>query len=377
MNMKGSSFLFKKCKISILSKYIIKQAILPFFSGFLIFSFILLMERIFQLFDFLISKHVSLGSVIGVFLYSLPFIIALTIPMGVLVASIATYGRMSGDLEILAIRALGINPLGLTRGSFLTSLFITIGMVFFNMYILPESNFKLKKLYLEISRARPTIHLHPEKFNELSEEYTLWIKEIDHSKSVITNIILKEDIPGKPIRTIYAREGKMEVLGDSLIFHLSSGEMHIFDQKDPFQYKIVNFDNYILSISLKKENLVETTKGYREMNLKELLKNARETEVKRKKWRYLLEAHKKFSIPFASLIFVLVGVPIGIQMKKGGVGNGITLSFFLFMIYYIMLIGGEELCERGYFYPSLSMWAPNIVLGITGLYLFYKIIYEK
>jgi lipopolysaccharide export system permease protein len=375
--MKGYSSRSKKCKISRLNRYLIKQAVFPFLAGFLLFSLILLMDRAFQLFDFLIGKNVPLRSVIGIFAYSLPFIFALTVPMGVLVSTIAIYGRMSGDFEILAIRALGINPLSLTKGIFLASFGVTVVMVFFNIYLLPESNFRLKKLYLEVSRARPTLHLFPEKFNEISEGYTLRAKSIDYAKSSLTGIIIQEDLPGEPTRTIHAETGQMKVIGDSLTFSLKQGETHIFDKKNPGEYRIVSFDNYIISIPLGEKKTRTVSRSYREMNLQQLLENARRTNIKRTKWRYLLEAQKKFSIPFASIVFVLIGVPLGIQTRKGGLGNGITLSFFLFMLYYIMLVGGEELCERGSLYPSIAMWAPNIVIGIAGLYLFYRTIYEK
>jgi lipopolysaccharide export system permease protein len=377
MNMKGYFYRSKKCKISRLNRYLIKQAVFPFLAGFLLFSLILLMDRAFQLFDFLIGKNVPLRSVIGIFAYSLPFIFALTVPMGVLVSTIAIYGRMSGDFEILAIRALGINPLSLTKGIFLSSFGITVVMVFFNIYLLPESNFRLKKLYLEVSRARPTLHLFPEKFNEISEAYTLRAESIDYARSNLTGIIIQEDLPGEPTRTIHAETGQMKVIGDSLIFSLKQGETHIFDKRNPGEYRIVSFDNYIISIPLGEKKTRTVSRSFREMNLQQLLENARRTNIKRTKWRYLLEAQKKFSIPFASIVFVLIGVPLGIQTRKGGLGNGITLSFFLFMLYYIMLVGGEELCERGSLYPSIAMWAPNIVIGIAGLYLFYKTIYEK
>lgn len=329
------------------------------------------------MFDFLIGKDVPFVSVIGIFVYSLPFIMALTVPMGVLVSTIATYGRMSSDFEILAMRSLGINPISLTRGFFLMAFGITIGMTFFNIYVLPESNFRLKQLYSEVSRARPTLHLLPGKFNEISKYYTLWAKTIDHSTSELTEIILKDESPAEPARIIYAAEGKMKVLGDSIMFSLNSGETHIYDRAKPTEYRIINFNNYIVSVPLKEKTARNVSRSYREMNLKQLLENARRVNVKRRKWRYLLEAQKKFSIPFACLVFVLIGAPLGIQTKKGGLGNGITLSFFLFMLYYIILVGGEELCERGSLYPSLAMWLPNIIIGITGIYLFYKIIYEK
>ncbi len=377
MNTKDFFFRSRRCKISRLNKYLIKQSLIPFIAGFSLFSFILLMDRAFQLFDFLIGKSVPLIAVIGIFVYSLPFIMALTIPMGVLVSAIATYGRMSADFEILAMRSLGINPISLTRGFFLMAFGITIGMTFFNIYVLPESNFRLKRLYSEVSRARPTLHLLPEKFNEISDGYTLWARTIDHSTSELTEIMLKKDRHGDPTEIIYAEEGKMKVLGDSITFSLNSGETHIYDRKKPTEYRIINFNNYVISVPLEEKTARSVSRSYREMNLKQLLENARRVNVKRRKWRYLLEAQKKFSIPFACLVFVLIGAPLGIQTKKGGLGNGITLSFFLFMLYYIILVGGEELCERGTLYPSLAMWFPNIIIGIIGIYLFYKIIYEK
>ncbi len=350
---------------------------MPFLAGLLLFTFILLMDRAFQLIDFLIGKNVPLKSVVGIFVYSLPFILALTVPMGVLVSTIAIYGRMSGDFEIVAMRALGINPLSLTKGTLLAALGVTIGMVFFNIYLLPEANFRLKKLYLEVSRARPTLHLVPEKFNEVSEGYTLRAKSIDYGTSTLTDIMVNEDLAEGITRTIHAATGEMKIIGDSLFLSLKQGETHMLDKKNPAGYKIVNFDNYIISIPLLEKRARTASRSYREMNLRQLLENARKTDVKRTKWRYLLEAHKKFSIPFASLVFVLIGAPLGIQTRKGGLGNGITLSFILFMLYYIMLVGGEEMCERGSLYPSVAMWTPNIVIGIAGLYLFYKIIYEK
>ncbi|MEJ2568186.1 MAG: LptF/LptG family permease, partial [candidate division WOR-3 bacterium] len=205
---------------------------------------------------------------------------------------------------------------------------------------LPESNFRLKQLYSEVSRARPTLHLLPGKFNEISKDYTLWAKTINHSNSELTEIILEYENPGEPTKIIYAEEGKMKVLGDSITFSLNSGETHIYDRGKPTEYRIINFNNYIVSVPLKEKTARNVSRSYREMNLKQLLENARRVNVKRRKWRYLLEAQNKFSIPFACLIFVLIGAPLGI-------------------------------------YPSLAMWLPNIVIGITGIYLFYKIIYEK
>ncbi|TEU00044.1 MAG: YjgP/YjgQ family permease [Candidatus Stahlbacteria bacterium] len=377
MNTKDYSFRSPRCRLPVLHKYLLKQGITPFVAGSLLFTFILLMDRIFQLFDLLIGKEIGLNKVFMIFLYSFPFIIALTVPMGVLVATIASYGRMSGDSEILALRALGITPQRLMTPFLLMSILITLGMSLFNIYVLPEANYQLKKRLVEVSRTRPTLRLYEGRFNEISRGYTLWADSIDHAKSKLTGVKIYEELPNKAPRVIYSNLGEMYVVGDSLTLLLHDGEFHRFDPSQPSNYRILKFSDHVMTIPLGRKRSASVMRSAREMNLKQLLYHSRNARSKRDKWRYLLEAHKKFSIPFASIVFVILGVPLGMWVRQGGLGNGITLSFLMFMIYYIMLVGGEEICERGNLYPSLSMWIPNIVLGLFGIFLFYKVIYGK
>lgn len=92
--------------------------------------------------------------------------------------------------------------------------------------------------------------------------------------------------------------------------------------------------------------------------------------------KYMVEVHKKFSIPFACIVFILVGAPLGIRARKGSFGVGFSFSVGFFLIYWVCLIGGEELADRQYLTPFLAMWFPNIVVGITGLYMVYRTLKE-
>jgi len=92
---------------------------------------------------------------------------------------------------------------------------------------------------------------------------------------------------------------------------------------------------------------------------------------------YRVELHKKFSIPFACIIFIIIGAPLGIISRRGGLGMSISISLLFFIIYWAFLIGGEELADRGLLHPGLSMWLPNIILGLVGLYLCYIVSVEK
>ncbi|MCK4774711.1 MAG: LptF/LptG family permease [Candidatus Krumholzibacteria bacterium] len=85
--------------------------------------------------------------------------------------------------------------------------------------------------------------------------------------------------------------------------------------------------------------------------------------------RYRVEIHKKFSIPFACIIFVLVGSPIAIRTGKSGMNTAIGLSILFFLVYYICLIGGEKLADRGFVNPIVAMWSPNAVFFVMAFLL--------
>ncbi len=89
-----------------------------------------------------------------------------------------------------------------------------------------------------------------------------------------------------------------------------------------------------------------------------------------------VEIYKKLSIPFASIVFVLIGAPLGIRAKKGSLAVGATFSVGFFLLYWVFLIGGEELADRMLVHPFISMWLANIIVGCFGAYLTYRTVKE-
>ena len=92
--------------------------------------------------------------------------------------------------------------------------------------------------------------------------------------------------------------------------------------------------------------------------------------------KYAVEIHKKYSIPVACMVFVLVGAPLGIMARRGGMGVGFGLSIGFFIIYWAFLIGGEELADRQLVSPALAMWSPNLLIGAIGIYLTLRTVHE-
>ncbi len=106
-----------------------------------------------------------------------------------------------------------------------------------------------------------------------------------------------------------------------------------------------------------------------------LLRQALEPDVLQRTWqatdkrKFLVEIHKKYAIPVACIVFVLVGAPLGIMARRGTFGVGASLSLGFFLLYWSCLIGGEKLADRGALEPWVGMWMANIIIGIFGLYI--------
>jgi len=85
--------------------------------------------------------------------------------------------------------------------------------------------------------------------------------------------------------------------------------------------------------------------------------------------KYRVEIQKKYSIPFACIVFMLVGAPLGIISKKGGLAISMSISLGFFLVYWSFLIAGEDLADRGIISPLMAMWSPNMLVGALGLYM--------
>jgi lipopolysaccharide export system permease protein len=94
--------------------------------------------------------------------------------------------------------------------------------------------------------------------------------------------------------------------------------------------------------------------------------------LERRQREYRVEIHKKYAIPIAAIVFVLIGAPLGIMARRGTFGMAASLSLGFFLLYWAFLIGGEKLADRGFFEPWIGMWAANIILGVLGVYLTFR-----
>ena len=131
-------------------------------------------------------------------------------------------------------------------------------------------------------------------------------------------------------------------------------------------YSTVNTRQTDALIYVRIQDRIKTAKNIIISNIKRFEWSNREIE------KFEVEIYKKYAIPAACIVFMLIGAPLGIMVKKGGFGVGASISLLFYLIYWAFLIGGEKLAERGVFSPIIGMWAANIFLGTIGIILLIK-----
>ncbi len=349
--------------------YVIGSAIKPFFGSLLVTTLILILDRVFDLMDLIIKKGVPPDVVSQVILYSLPFILSMTIPMSVFVGCLVAFGRLAQDLEILALLSSGLSLNRIVLPVTFVSVFITIFMFWFNNSLVPESNYKLKNLILDIAEKRPSAQISVGTFSQVGN-FWIYVGRKEDRTGEIWDVVIQK-LEEREMQTVVSREGVMFIDSErNLNFVLGKGYIHDYDRAEG-TYKRIKFSEYRISIPLNDE-LIRKQREWRSdrektlgiflreiRELSELYAKSRDEGIKRRINSIKVEIHKRFSMPFASIIFVFLAIYVGFLLRKGGYGPAFGVSFFVFVIYYILLISGEDLGKRGIIPPELGTWWAN------------------
>ncbi len=407
--------------MKILERYILKENFKPFIVSLLVTTFIMIFDRLLDILDLIILKKPDFLTVVSIFGLSLPFMLALTIPMAVLLASIMSFGRLATDNELIAFKSCGINIYTLIKPTVIAALLLSIFMVYFNNKILPDSNHKLKILTQKVAQRKPMTSIKPKTFLTL-KDFTLYAEEKKDNN--LYGILIYDFSNSRFPMIISAKSGNVDLSNGGNTFKATfyNGEIHKPDRIDYNKYQTTKYKKmtfYIPDLGNKYTTHISNYRGDRELSSKAMIKINKErrediahvqkeitslqkelrmvsisemkkdlkknkirilknkleikedrvNSLKRQIRQYEVEIHKKYAIAFACLIFVLIGVPIGMMTRTSGVGMAFSVSSVIFMIYYTFLTVGEDLADKGIISPFISMWIANIIFGIIGIFL--------
>jgi len=365
-----------------LFRYILRELIAPFFFSLGLICLLFIMNLVFQMLGRVAGKGLPLVTIFEFFFLNLAWMIALAVPMAMLVATLAAFGRMAADREITALKACGVGPMRLLAAPLVTGFVLAALLVQFQNEILPIMNHRSRVLRSDIHRKRPTMVLEPGVFLFDIPGYVLYARDIDPHTSRLGDIVIYDENDPEWQTTITAKRGILEF--DSaeagFLFMLMDGEIGRASKVKPEEYQRTEFARAMFRVKAPGSLLERTEsewRGDREMNLRQMYAKVQQLEKhpernRRKLAGYWVEINKKFSISVACIIFALLGVPLGISAQRGGLGVSAGFSIFFFLVYWIFLISGEDLAERGFVRPGVAMWMPNVLFGALGLFLLWR-----
>jgi len=440
---------------ALLERYVLRQLLRPFLMGVIVVTFLLTMDFLIDYLDLFLNKGIDLFTVLRLFSLGLGWMLALSIPCGVLVGVLMTYGRLAQDNEFVALRASGIHLFRVISPTLWAGLVVAIALTLFNNYVLPDMNHSFANLLLAINKKRPTTQIQEGVFIDQFDGYNMFIGRLDDRTGRMQDILIYDfSRRDEPPRTILARRGRLEFEAQQgrLSLLLEDGEIHEAAKGPSPVYRKMEFERQTLNIQGARDALEQAdgrTRGQREMSIRQMRHKIIELTAERDRYRerstglleqigvasiyqlpgmqrhallaaglallrgrhepseapppegfwtperrrlaeeakvahlqaeaaakradqYRVEVQKKFSIPAACIVFVLLGAPLGIRARRGGLAAGF-LSAGFFMFYYLCLVGGEQLADRQYLAPWLAMWLPNVALGILGLVLVLRV----
>ncbi len=360
-----------------LDRYILSEITGPLALGFLVYTFILLLNFLFQSAEMIIRRGLPVSIVGRLLLYTLPNIIVLTIPMSLLFGILIAVGRLSSDSELIAMRSSGISLLTLYRPILLLSGFFTVVNTLLMVYTLPWGNHALQQLRLDIVTQTVSQQVEPRVFFEEWENKTVYVFDIDKRTHQWKGVFIAESIPSTQDNQITVADTgdvRVDQHGERVVLSLRNAIQHKVNLASPDRYEITKHKRLDLILDDQfgsaQRAKISVSKGLREMTLPELkaiLDNPASTQEQRNLAR--VEVHKKFSIPMACLVFGLFGLPLGFNNRRGGKASGFAISIGVILLYYVLLNNGEEAAHFGRIPAWLSMWTPNILLAAAGAFL--------
>lgn len=364
----------------IISKYILKEILAPFGVTVLVFTLIFLIGNLMQLIEMIVQKGVGLWDIARLLGYTLPFLFVYIIPMAFFISILLGFLRLSSDNEVTALKASGVGFFQLLPPVFTLSLAAYLLTSFMAMVAQPWGEHSLKNLIFNIAVVQAKVTLKERVFNDDFKDLVFYIQKVSPEGQMEDVFIYdqrQKDLP----QTILAKKGWLipDPRERSLNLRLEDGTIYNVTLSSKSAQNI-NFKTYDLILPLEQMISAQEKreKSETELYLHELKEKIRQTSPGEKKYNvYQIEYYKKFSLPFACVVFGMIAFPLGLQSRLAGRSWAVIFGGAVFLIYYLILSLAFSLGEKGSLKPIIGLWLPNLVVGGLGGYMFWITWKEK
>ncbi len=358
--------------IRILDKYIFREVVLAFIFGICAFSAVFIGSgTLFRIAQYITDYGASVASVLKIFVYGLPGIVIWTFPMSMLLATLLTFGKLSSSSEITAMKSCGVGFSRIAAPAVLLGIVVTIGAIAFNEYVVPWANNAYNNvLYYEIrgnTEKKSQEHIVLKEFTEGRIHRLVYAREYNSETQKMMGVTMQD----------FNREGKVQLVENAEyaewngnLWTLHNGIIYTISETG--SNHTMRFDSQTLPVNANPVQIVREQKSPEEMSMKEL-----KAQIQIMRTQYVdtnkleTELYQRFSVPMASLIFALIGVPLGLQPTRNSSSKGFALSVLIIFVYYAIMTLSNAIGRGGILPPAYAVWIPNII-GLTAGFILIR-----
>lgn len=355
---------------TLLDRYIFTELLSPFGLSLGALCFVMLTKELLRLVELLVSKGVGFWAVLKVIAMLLPSGLVLTLPIAGLIASITAFGRLSFDKELIAMRAAGLSLFRLSQPVLLFSVCVFTVTLVLSQWGQPWSSLNLKKVALNLLKDQLALALERGTFNEPIPSMMIYVPEGEQGRPAPGIFISDERVPNEP-RIIVAEQYHifMDSEHDQVALRLENGMIHSRPPQIDQSQRIA-FTSYDLKINLNLSSYAATEErpSYDQIMLRLAETGGKDAGALRR----LMEYYKDLAFPTASLIFCLLGVPVGIVSKRSGRVGGFAVGVGIIIAFYILNVGCDFLVTALILHPFWGAWLPNVIFVVITAALFLR-----
>lgn len=367
-------------RLRILDRYILREIVTPFFLSIAALTLVLFLQKMYRLAELVVSKGATVWSTVKVLGYIMPGFLVLTIPMSFLVATLTAFTRLCTDSEVTAMKASRISLYNMIRPVMLFGVAAFIAAAVTSLLIAPKSNHALKVHLFEMVKSRALVGVEPGVFSSTFDGMVIFVDKMD-SLDDMEGIFISDERSAKEPYAIAARRGKLIADPASLNVTLAMKEGAIHSlPRDEESYSTMSFDSGSLYLDISNALLQKGPPGrsFNEIGSLELYRELKRLRAAGKPTTPIeSELHKRLSLPYACLLFGLIGAPLGIRRTRSGKSAGVGIALLVFLVYYILLATGTNLSNTGKLAPAIAYWLPNVVMTTAAIVLVRKKGQEK
>lgn len=356
--------------MKIIQKYILRELLVPCVICLIVLNFIFLAGYLVKAADLIIGRGIPLTETLYVLLLALPSMVSYTAPLSLLTGTLIVFGGFSQHNELRAMKAAGVHPLRFMMPAMVIGILMTIAMFIFNDHVTPGARYNLRRSFKKIAIQHPMALIEPGRFISLTDSIIFYAKSVKNGE--LRDVVAHEGVDSEnPVRTVIAERGK--IMTDS-----KSGTMEIqlFDgsisENEKGGLRSVQFKTFKFP-TLGKESLSRLDKKKKEFSLSDLLLQVDQPKVNdRNKLEYWIIFHERIAFSLGAFIFVFVGIPIAVIVRRGEAIVSFAIAMAFAFLYYVLFATAHAMAAKHVLPPYVAMWLPNVLLFIAGLFAVRK-----